>query len=216
VVPNLVRALSLAVLMVIFLAGCIKPVAEQTVTATAPFGAASAPNGGPTPSGEVNVVPTQAPLVVVEQFILSRGDRPTNLQIWYDEPRDRDHLQGFSYTNQSGVPCVGFLLTALTNGVWQPNNGALACAQTPDAEAIAAVTFFPTSDGQPYTVVFGRVQNTAVTAIAVVYADGSNQTGNPVGGGFLLLKPGVLAVTRITAIDAQGYTVIDNIPQTPV
>jgi hypothetical protein len=32
----------------------------------------------------------------------------------------------------------------------------------------------------------------------------------------LLLKPGVLAVTRITAIDAQGYTVIDNIPQTPV
>ena len=43
-----------------------------------------------------------------------------------------------------------------------------------------------------------------------------DQTGTPVEGGFLLLKPGVLAVSRITAINAQGYTVIENIPQTPV
>jgi hypothetical protein len=209
-VSNLVRALGLAILVVVLLSGCIKPVPEQTVTATVPFAAANPPTGA------VNGVPTQAPFVIVEQFILSRGDRPTDLQVWYDEPRDQDQLQGFSYTSQRGVPCVGFLLTALTNGVWQPNNGALACAQTPDAEAVAAVTFFPTSNGQPYTIVFGRVQNTSVTAIAVEYEDGSNQTGTPVEGGFLLLKPGVLAVNRITAINAQGYTVIENIPQTPV
>jgi hypothetical protein len=208
-VSRLARVLTLAILIVALLAGCIKPEAEQTVTATVPVAAANPPGG-------VNPVPTQPPQVIVEQFILSRGHRPTNLLIWYDQPRDRDQLQGFSYTNQSGVPCAGFLLTALTNGVWQPNNGALACAQTPDAEAIAAVTFFPTSDGQPYTIVFGRVQNATVTAIAVVYEDGSDQSGTLVQGGFLLLKPGVLAVSRITAINAQGYTVIDNIPQTPV
>jgi hypothetical protein len=39
---------------------------------------------------------------------------------------------------------------------------------------------------------------------------------NPVQGGFLILKPGVVSASVITAIDALGNTVIPNIPQSPV
>ncbi len=197
-----------SVLTIIVLAGCIQPTHEGTITATAPAGAVSVPvqpAAGGVPSWPM-----------IEQFIRDRGNTPNNLQVWYEQPRDPDRLQGFSYSSANGSPCVGFLLTALTNGVWQPSYGAQICAPQPDGQALAGVTFFPTSDGAVYTIVFGRVADPSISAVAVMYADGSNQTVNPFMGGFLLVKAGVHSATTITAVNAEGYTVIANIPQTPV
>ncbi len=79
------------------------------------------------------------------------------------------------------------------------------------------MTFFLTSDGQPYTDrVWAGGESGGLAAIAVVYSDNSSQTANPVMGGFLMLKPGVVSVSVITAVNAQGNTVIPNIPQSPV
>jgi hypothetical protein len=204
----------------IFLSGCIQPVsvANQTKTAQAPF---------QTPvQGQPPVIPTTAPgaaastpipvaLMMVQQFIASRGESPRDLQVWYDQALGPDRMQGFSYINLAGLPCAGFLVTATVGGLTQPINGGQACAPLPDTPAVASVTFFLTSDGQAYTVVFGRVQDPTISAIAVDYGDGSNQPYNPFMGGFLLVKAGVQSVITIAAINAQGFTVIDNIPQTP-
>ena len=199
-------------LIVLVLAGCIQPVDENTITATAP--AAGAP--GPVQPTGPDAAAGGATWPMIEQFIRDRGNTPNDLQVWYEQPREPDRLQGFSYSTASGNPCVGFLLTALTNGVWQPSYGAQICAPQPILQALAGVTFFPTSDGAVYTIVFGRVADPTVSAVAVIYDDGTNQTTNPVMGGFLLVIPGVHSATTITAVNEEGYTIIPNIPQTPV
>jgi hypothetical protein len=226
-----VRRLSVAIGLVVVLAGCIQPVSntDLTKTAVAPFvpltqAAAPVPTSPPvvvtTPPPAAPVgVGTPAPAQTapyVAQFIQGRGDMPNNLVVWDERQLGSDLLSGFSFSNLNALPCTGYLLMALTNGTWQPNNGALVCAQQPGTQALAAVTFFLTSDGQPYSIVFGRVDNPAVSAIAVVYSDNSSQTVSPIQGGFLVLKPGVVSASVITAIDALGNTVIPNIPQSPV
>ncbi len=214
------------ILISMLLVGCIQPisVANQTQTAEAPFN--TPVSLGPTqaplatyPSPGVTAatpVPPAASASVADTFVRSRGDVPTNIQVWYDQALGPDRIQGFSYSGQTGLPCAGFLLTAFINGVWQLNNGGLVCGDQAAAESLAAVTFFLASDGQPYTIAFGRVQNPTVTSVATVYADGNSQPYTITAGGFLVVSPGVLTVARITAIDAQGFTVIDNVPQAPV
>ncbi|MBP8972905.1 MAG: hypothetical protein KBH93_03425 [Anaerolineae bacterium] len=208
--------LAVALLGVGLLAGCIQPVsnADLTQTALAPYAAfptatSALPDGSRTEA-------TPAPDALAGQFIASRGQTPASLQIWYDQPHQPDRLQGFSYTGAGGVPCAGYLLVAQVGGAWQPNNGALVCAGSPETEALAAVTFFLTSDQQPYTIVFGRLLDPSVTAIAVQFNDGTSQQTTPQAGGFLLVRPGVAGANVITAINAEGNTVFPNIPQSPV
>jgi hypothetical protein len=226
-----VRRLSVAIGLVVVLAGCIQPVSntDLTKTAVAPFvpltqAAAPVPTSPPV---VVTTPPPAAPLGVstavlaqtapyVAQFIQGRGDTPNNLVVWDERQLGLDLLSGFSFSNLNALPCTGYLLLASASGAWQPNNGALVCAQQAGTQALAAVTFFLASDGQPYSIVFGRVDNPAVSAIAVVYGDGASEQVNPVQGGFLILKPGVVSASVITAIDALGNTVIPNIPQSPV
>jgi hypothetical protein len=124
-------------------------------------------------------------------------------------------LAGFSYTNGTGLSCAWFVLTSPTAGTQQLTNGALACDPQPGSPALAAVTVLLTSDGQPYTVVFGRVTDPLITAVAVVFSDGNFQTALPSAGGFIVAQPGALAANTITAINQQGNTVIQNIPQLP-
>lgn len=211
-----VRPLSwLAALLVVItmISGCIQPVSntDLTQTALAPFAVVPTTTAIVVPAGA-----TPSPTLLIEQFIVSRGSQPTGLQVWYDQPQAADRLQGFSYTRLDGAPCAGYLLSTAANGVWQPNNGALVCADSSAAEAFAAVTYFLTSTGQPTTIVFGRVTNPDATAIAVVFNDGTSLQTAPQGGGFLVVRPDVVAATVITAINAEGNTVIPNIPQLPV
>jgi hypothetical protein len=193
--------------------GCIQPVSttDLTRTALAPFAVVPTTTSIVVPAGA-----TPSPALLIEQFVRSRGEQPNGLQVWYDQPQASDRLQGFSYVRADGAPCVGYLLSTAANGVWQPNNGALVCADSPAAEAFAAVTYFLTSAGQPTTIVFGRVMNPNATAIAVVFNDGTSLQTAPLGGGFLVVRPDVVAATVITAINAEGNTVIPNIPQLPV
>lgn len=212
------------VLVMLVLAGCIQPV-ETTQTPTPGEMQPAAMNPTPVvatlaPGDTTNIQPpTTAPnqaVTMIQQFVQGRGDVPLNLQVWYEQPRGPDQLQGFSYTGANGQPCAGFLLIATINGVPQPNNGALLCTAQPGAPALAGATLFATTDGQPYTIVFGRVEDPVITAIAVIFNDGSNQTVNPYLGGFLLLKAGIFDVNLVTAINAEGNSVIENIPLSPV
>jgi len=197
----------------LLISGCIQPVStvDLTETALAPFRVAPAETPFAVPAGA-----TPSPTGLVEQFVFSRGDQPNGLQVWYDQPQATDRLQGFSYTGLAGTPCAGYLLSVAANGVWQPNNGALVCADSPAAEALAAVTYFLTSNGQPTTIVFGRVMNPTVTAVAVLFSDGTSLQVAPQAGGFLVVRPDVVTANVITAINAEGNTVIPNIPQLPV
>ena len=207
---------AVALLLAGLLAGCIQPAsdADLTQTALAPWATLPTPGGPPPAGGET--VATPAPSALVAPFIASRGQTPNSLQVWYDQPLGPDRLQGFSYTGADGLPCTGYLLFAQAGGAWQPNNGALACAESPETEALAAVTFFLTSDQRPHTIVFGRVLDPTVTAIAIQFSDGTSQQTAPQAGGFLVAQSGVAGANVITAINAEGNTVFPNIPQSPV
>lgn len=206
--------LGITIVTMSLLAGCIQPdYTAEPPTPTLQPGGALLPGDTPpavVPTTEIGAQPSPT---VIDQFVRGRGETPADLQIWYDQPQGPDQLQGFSYNNANGLPCAGFLLTALVGGVWQPNNGAILCAPQADVNALASVLLFATTDGQPYTIVFGRVEDPTITAIAVVYSDGSNQSATPFMGGFLLVKAGVLSVNTITAINSEGNTIIPNIPQ---
>ena len=205
------------------LSGCIQPnIVEkwQTETAqavmmppTAPPPVFTAPP--PPPSSAATSLPPSA-MAVADQFVRQRGDVPANLFVWYEGALGPDHLVGFSYTGMAGTPCSGYVLLAYQAGIWSPNNGATACAPQADAMSQAAFTFILTSDGQPYTTVFGRVQDPTVTAVAAVYDDGGTLSASVVGGGFMLVRPVVVSPTTLTAIDALGNTVITAIPFSPV
>ena len=209
-------AVVFTILMMALMAGCIQPANDTTPT---PALGGAAPGlgeaaGGPALDGAA--APAAPGYPQIEQFIRDRGHTPSQLVVWYEQPREPDRLQGFSYQTDLGSPCAGFLLTSFVNNVWQPTYGAQACAADAASEALAGVTFFPTSAGEVFTVVFGRVTDPAVSAVAVVFDDGTNQTITPAQGGFLVVRSGVHSVALITGIDAEGYTVIENIPQTPV
>ncbi len=204
------------------LSGCIQPnIVEkwQTETVQAVRMPPTAPPAVFTvpapPSSAATSLPPSA-MVVAEQFVRQRGDVPNGLLVWHEAPLGPDHLLGFSYTGMAGTPCSGYLLLAYQNGTWAPNNGATACASQADAVGQAAFTFILTSDGQAYTVVFGRVQNPSVTAVAALYDDGGTFSAQVVGGGFMLVRPGVAGPTTLTAVDALGNTVIAAIPISPV
>ncbi len=214
---NLIRWVGVSLALIGVLAGCIQPVDETEPGAT-PTGVGAAPAAAPVTDPDAGVAeqpPATSSYPEVEQFIQSRGQVPGNLQVWYQQPLDSDRLYGFSYSIVGGLPCAGFVLTALTQGVWQPVNGALLCAEQPAIQALASdARLFATSDGGFYTVIFGRVEDPTISSVAVIYNDASTQNVNIFMGGFLFVKPGVFSATLITAINAEGYTVIDNIPQT--
>ena len=200
----------IALMIVGLLAGCIQPVETEPTP-----GAQSAPvqPAGPDSAVPAPAVGDSASLTpVIEQFIRDRGEAPSNLQTWPEQPLGPDLVRGYSFTNAAGAPCVGFLLTAVAGGLQQPINGALVCAPAPDVTALAGVWVFLTSDGQSFTLVFGRVDDPSVSAVAAVFSDGSNRTVNPSLGGFLIAQPGIVDVNVVTAINAEGNTVIANIP----
>ena len=208
--------LAVALLGAGLLAGCIQPVSNTDLTQTALAPYAAFPTAtSPLPDGS-RTEGTPPPNALVSQFIASRGQTPASLQVWYDQVLGPDRLQGFSYTGADGLPCAGYLLLAQAGGAWLPNNGALVCAESPQTEALAAVTFFLSSDHQPHTIVFGRVLDPTVTAIAIQFNDGTDQQTAPLAGGFLVVQPGVAGADVITAINAEGNTVFPNIPQSPV
>ncbi|MBN1681903.1 MAG: hypothetical protein JW966_16620 [Anaerolineae bacterium] len=214
--------LSLAILILVLLSGCIQPV-DTTETPTTPVqqpvvnptaAGSNPPIAAENPTPVLELTPNAA-VFLVQQFLVGRGIALNNMQIWYDQPRGPDQLFGFSFSDVNALPCAGFLLATVVNGAWQPNNGALVCAATPDVVAQASISLFATSDGQPYTIVFGRVENPAISALTVVYTDNSNQTVAPTTGGFLLVAPGILDAANIVALDAGGNTIIASIPTSP-
>ena len=170
----------IVVVVVGLLAGCIQPVEPEPTP-----GAQNAPVQPPGADSAVPAAPagdSASLLPVIEQFIRDRGEEPGNLQTWPEQPLGPDQVRGYSFTNAAGASCVGFLLTAVADGLQQPINGALLCAPAPDVTALASVWVFLTSDGQSFTLVFGRVEDPTVSAIAVVIQRRQQPHRQPVTG----------------------------------
>jgi len=225
-VINRRSGLALIIVLVSLLPGCIKPVSEEPTPAIATLTAAPPADGSlpPTSTAATNAAQPTAPGVpvtspAVTQFLLDRGVAVSDLNIWYSQSLRTDRLESFTYQNAQGLPCAGWLLTVFQNGGWQAVNGTLSCAAQPGTAALASISLFATTDGTPYIIVFGRVQEPTVSALAIVYTDGENKTIQPVNGGFLFAREGFFDINtivyRLTAINEQGNTVIDNIPLSP-
>lgn len=234
---NIVRWAKLVVLlsMVLVLAACIQPLeeVEQTQTANALLYGTPIPTPLPITQPSVpGVSPTQPPLtnptaVIVPagpqgtaqviQFLQRRGIFANGLTLWYDQLLRVDYLKGFSYTDAVNNPCAGFMIAMQDAfGGWQATEtGAVVCADQPAVNAVVATFLFLTTDGQPHTIVFGRVQNPSITAVRVQFDDGSSQTASVSLGGFLVIKEGVAGATTITGLDAQQNVILPNIQPSP-
>lgn len=228
-VYNIVRRATLVgmVSLALVLTGCIQPISEvdQTKTAQATMGFVpvfAAPSatppavaGEPGPAASATAAP-QLP-ALVDQFVRGRGDTSSALQIWHDAQQGVDRLVGFSYNGLAGTPCAGFVVLASPSGFWQlTDSGALFCTSDPAAGAFAANTFFLTSDGQPNTIVFGRVNNASVSTVRVLFDDGNSHSAGVAMGGFLVVKPGVASPTTLIGVDAQGNVILSDIQHSPV
>jgi len=208
--------LSLCALAVGLLAGCIQPEPQAASTPTQPEAAGVVPEVPLAPTATLSsgepVSPPLAldPAALVAEFIQRRGDQPANVVIWADQRLEPDQLLAFNYTSAAGQRCAGFMLSAAPGT--PSDNGAVACADDPAAGAFAGTTLFLTSDGQPYSILFGQVFDPTIAAIAAVYADGNSAQTQPIQGGYAIVTPGITEVSTITAIDPTGNTVIPTIP----
>ncbi|MCD4684452.1 MAG: hypothetical protein K8S97_00760 [Anaerolineae bacterium] len=240
---NIVRRARLVVLLsvVLLLAGCIQPIGEVEQTKTAMETAIvltygpSTPTPLPLPTTQPPVAginPTQPPVTnptavsvpaspqgtaQVLQFLQRRGIYANGLMLWYDQQQRADFLKGFSYTDAANNPCAGFVIAAQdAYGGWQATeSGAVVCATQPTANAVAASFLFLTSDGQPHTIVFGRVQNPSVTLVSVLFDNGSSQIVSVTSGGFLVVQEGVAGATTVNGLDAQQNVILPNITLSP-
>lgn len=216
-----IRAASLILLGgLLLLTGCIQPIGEvdQTRTAQATLGIFGVPPTQPTaalvPAANTPIAPTRS---AEEQFVLNRRDVPGNLAVWYAQALGPDMLRAFSYVGQTGTPCAGYVVLIQAGGAWQlTDNGALVCAAQPAAETVAATMLFLLSNGEPQTIVFGRVMTPSVSAVSVTFDDGTVQAAAVLAGGVVLVRPGVTGVTSMVGLDAQGNVVLPSIPLSPV
>lgn len=197
------------------LAGCIKP-ADPTPAATQPPPVGAVPTQAPggQPSGaEAGAGAVSPSLTVIEQFVQSRGDSASGLSIFYNQALSQDQVIGFRYENAQALPCAGWLLFPPASAGQQPINGGLVCAADATMSAFAGWTPFLTSDGQPYTVILGRVTVPGVTAVSAVSAAGTSVNTFVSNQGFVMFTSGIQEINTITAINAEGNTVIADVPQ---
>lgn len=199
------------------LTSCIQPDAAPTATfAPELVNPVAAPTLTPVGGLSSEISPGDTSLVL--QLILQRGDTPSGLVVWYDMPLGPDRLQGFAYTNQNNTLCTGFLLMAYPNGVRQSqnDNGAKGCEVQSGLGGLAGASMLVTSDGQPHTLVVGRVLDATVNAVAAEFSDGTSLPATPVSGNFMIVKSGLAQIVNVTAIDALGNFVMISVPQVPV
>ncbi|HEX3052595.1 MAG TPA: hypothetical protein VHP83_18185 [Aggregatilineaceae bacterium] len=211
---NIIRWGILIVLLVL-LAGCIKPVEEKPTPGPTSAIMPPTPTFGQPPATvavatvDTGAVATPAPsafLPLVQQFLQSRGVIAPDLRISYDQALAPDQLLGFSYTDPNGQLCSGYLLAVNDGTAWVPNVGGSVCGMQPGVAAhYGTIPILPTGQ-QPLTLVFGRVDDTSVTAISAAFDDGSSQNADPNNGGFMIVKPGIAGVTTVVAANQLGNT----------
>jgi len=220
--------LSLLIVFASVIAGCIQPVEETPATTpTAPLasvGEDQPPAADALPPAEMPTLSSGEPITeppapvdagtLVTEFIMRRGDSPSNLNIWTEQQLGPDLLHAFVYSGAAGEPCGGFLLSAVPGA--PSDNGAIACAEDPAAGVFAGMTLLLTSDGQPFSIIFGQVFDPTIAAVTATYADGTINQTQPVEGGFLIATPGIAELSSITAQDPSGNTIIQQIPQSAV
>ena len=196
------------------LSACIQPVDPTPApTPTSPSVVTSPLPPPAQPGNDAAPAASSPSLVQVEQFVQSRGDAALNLSVYYSQGLGQDQVIGFRYENGGGLPCAGWLLFPPVSMGQQPINGGLVCTGDPAQSSFVGWTPFLTSDGQPFTVVVGRVGDPSITAVAAINAGGASVDTFVSNSSFLMLENGVQEIVTATAINAQGNTVIAALPQ---
>ncbi len=223
------------ILLVGLLTGCIRPDATPTETSpesvfTPPPGTSdqtivptvSSVDGTPdavaTPPGPgadgVSTDFTEADLIIIQGYMQNTVGRPITsgtLAVWNILPfRAVEIVIGISYTNPSGLSCVGAVMASRdASGNLNVFTGDARCATEPGAQAVAGSWLLVSlSTGDVLTATAAQVFNpsTSVLVAIVTYGDGAAVQTDVESNRVLTLRTDFLTATKVQFINQIGNT----------
>lgn len=223
-------------LLLVLLAGCIRPLPDPTPT---PDGSIpinidipTVDLSGPTPTPAIvanTPVPTtdgtlpstifQADLPVMQSFLetnFAKSISPGTFSVWKALQVGSDLVVGIAYKNPSGLSCLGVVMAnRQVSGVLNPFNGEASCATDPNQKVVAGSWFLLTwGTNQPLSATVGEVfsPSQAVTSASVTYPDGAVlPTSDMVNNRFIYVRSGNLTASSVqfsTAIGVEAQSAI--------
>lgn len=218
-------------LLLVVLAGCIRPLPEPTPT---PDGFIPIDTGGiptvdlsapsPTPQVVINTPPPttdssnlpsaifQADLPIMQAYLetaFAKSISPGTFSVWKALQVGSDLVVGIAYKNPSGLPCIGVVMAnRQVSGVLNPFNGEASCATDPNQKAVVGSWFLLTwGTNQPLTATVGEVFNLsqAVQSASISYPDGGTlSTTDIVNNRFIYVRSGSLTASSVQFNTAEG------------
>lgn len=190
------------------------PQTTQEVVATTP---PTLDPGGTAP-------PTQDPaavlLTAIEQyFVFSTGQQlpaeRTSINFWNSITINTDTLQGFTFNNPSGLPCVGVAAVRNNNGIQEVYTAGYNCATDIGLQAVAAQWLMDIA-GVPVVAMSGRVVNSTGQNVVVQYQNGDSTTETLQNGNFLVvLRENLNFASSVIATDSAGNSITLPVPMNP-
>ncbi|MCI0710631.1 MAG: hypothetical protein L0154_10770 [Chloroflexi bacterium] len=209
-------------------------VANETLQASTPTelgapqptqeGVATTPPPPPTLDPGGTAPPTQDPaavlLAAIEQyFVFSTGQQlpaeRTSINFWNSITINTDTLQGFTFNNPSGLPCVGVAAVRNINGIQEVYTAGYHCATDIGLQAIAAQWLMDIA-GVPVVAISGRVVNSTGQNVVVQYQNGDSTTETLQNGNFLVvLRENLNFASSVIGTDAAGNSITLPVPMNP-
>jgi hypothetical protein len=169
-------------------------------------------------------VPTQDPaallLTAIEQyFVFSTGQQlpaeRTSIDFWNSITINTDTLQAFTFTNPSGLPCVGVAAVRDNGGIVEVYTAGYHCATDLSLQAIAAQWLMDVA-GVPIVAISGRVLNSTGQNAVVQYQNGESTSEVLQEGNFLVLQQQNLNfASSVIATDSAGNSITLPVPMNP-
>lgn len=233
--------LVLLVLVLLLVSGCIRPdlatptpdgtqevviIANQTLQA-------GTTTTQPVPTPEATTPPTLDPggtppatqdpaavlLTAIEQyFLFSTGQQlpadRTSISFWNSFTINTDTLQGFTFNNPSGLPCVGVAAFRDNSGVREVYSAGYHCDTDISRQAVAGQWLMDIA-GVPIVAITGRIVNSTGQNVVVQYQNGESTSEVLTNGNFLIPLQQLNFASSVIATDSAGNSITLQVPMNP-
>ncbi len=183
----------LLIVLAVLLAGCIQP------DAPLPGAATVTPPIRPLPTS-ANAAPVASAALAATPIPAASANAtfpPEANRVWQQVPIGPEQVAILFYSDATGSRCVRSIFRS------QVTSKCATAGQT----LVAVTGVEQAADAKMYTIIAGRVLTSAITAVSVEMADGSNQPAQVSDEGFAVVLSGTLKAVRAIPVDQHGNLV---------